>query len=96
MPASTAKLRVPDGTRSMRGDDPRDAGRQIGRIGGPDRSGAVWLAAAPDLELGQLTAFLTNAAILASSAAVSFVSPHDVGHMLPSSSFASSLKPNVA
>ncbi len=44
----------------------------------------------------QLTAFFTSATILASSAAVNFVSAKDVGHMVPSSRFASSLKPNVA
>ena len=44
----------------------------------------------------QLTAFFTSAPIFASSAAVSFISAQEVGHMLPSSSFASSLKPKVA
>ena len=44
----------------------------------------------------QLTAFFTSAAILFSSAAVSFFSANDVGHMASSSRFASSLKPNVA
>src|SRR5688572_19174027 len=44
----------------------------------------------------QLTAFFTSSPIFFSSAAVSFVSAHEVGHMLPSSRFASSLKPNVA
>ena len=44
----------------------------------------------------QLTAFFTSAPILASSAAVSFFSAKEVGHMLPSSRFASALKPNVA
>src|SRR5574341_374635 len=44
----------------------------------------------------QLTAFFTSAAIFASSAAVNFFSAKEVGHMLPSSRFASSLKPNVA
>ncbi len=48
-------------------------------------------------ELGpQLTAFFTSAPILASSAAVNSVSAKEVGHMVPSSRFASSLKPNVA
>src|SRR5918998_66731 len=48
-------------------------------------------------ELGpQLTAFFTSAAILASSAAVNSVSAKEVGHMVPSSRFASALKPNVA
>ena len=48
-------------------------------------------------ELGpQLTAFFTSAAIFAASASVSFVSPHEVGHMVPSSTFAFSSKPNVA
>jgi hypothetical protein len=36
----------------------------------------------------QLTAFFTRAAIFFSSAAVSFVSAKEVGHMLPSSRFA--------
>src|SRR5438128_8403994 len=44
----------------------------------------------------QLTAFFTSAPILASSAAVSFVSAKATGHMEPSSSFALSLKPNIA
>jgi hypothetical protein len=44
----------------------------------------------------QLTAFFTSAAIFASSAAVSSFSAKEVGHMLPSSRFAESLKPNVA
>src|SRR6266516_6388788 len=59
----------------------------------------------PDLEFArsrdgggvhQPTAFLTSAAILASSAAVNFVSAKAIGHMEPSSSFAVSLKPNIA
>src|SRR5205823_7311249 len=44
----------------------------------------------------QLTAFFTSAPILASSAAVNFVRAKAIGHMFPSSSFALSLKPNVA
>ena len=44
----------------------------------------------------QLTAFFTSAMILASSAAVSSFSAKATGHMAPSSSFAPSLKPNVA
>src|SRR5881398_3442899 len=44
----------------------------------------------------QLTAFFTSAPILASSAAVNSLSAKEVGHMAPSSRFASSLKPNVA
>src|SRR6476469_7977107 len=44
----------------------------------------------------QLTAFFTSLRIFASSAAVSSVSAKAVGHMEPSSSFAASLKPNVA
>src|ERR1700681_4727273 len=44
----------------------------------------------------QLTAFLTSAPILASSAEVNFFSAKEVGHMVPSSRFALSLKPNVA
>src|SRR5438105_1488204 len=44
----------------------------------------------------QLTAFLTSAPILASSAAVNSFSAKATGHMAPSSRFAASLKPNVA
>src|SRR6266540_657402 len=44
----------------------------------------------------QLTAFFTSALILASSAAVNSFSAKEVGHMAPSSRFASSSKPNVA
>jgi hypothetical protein len=44
----------------------------------------------------QLTAFFTSAPILASSAAVNSIRAKAVGHMAPSSRFASSLKPNVA
>ena len=44
----------------------------------------------------QLTALFTSAPILASSAAVNSFSAKEVGHMAPSSRFASSLKPNVA
>ena len=43
----------------------------------------------------QLTAFLTSAAILFSSAVVNFVNAKEVGHMAPSSRFAASWKPNV-
>src|SRR5258708_2487561 len=58
---------------------------------------AVPPRAGPGVELSpQLTAFFTSAPILASSAAVNFVSAKAVGHMAPSSRFASSLKPNVA
>ena len=44
----------------------------------------------------QLTAFFTSAAIRASSAAVNSVSAKAVGHMVPSSRFAATSKPNVA
>ena len=44
----------------------------------------------------QLTAFFTSAAILASSAAVNSFSAKAIGHMAPSSRFASCWKPNVA
>src|SRR3989475_7611457 len=44
----------------------------------------------------QLTAFFTSAPILASTSAVNSVKAKAVGHMAPSSRFASSLKPNVA
>src|SRR3972149_1163066 len=43
----------------------------------------------------QLTALFTSAPILPSAAAVNSVSAKEVGHMAPSSRFASSLKPNV-
>jgi Phosphotransferase enzyme family len=49
-----------------------------------------------DLLSPQRTAFFTSAAILASSAAVNSVSAKAVGHMAPSSRFATSLKPKVA
>jgi hypothetical protein len=42
----------------------------------------------------QLTAFFTSAPILVSSAAVKSFSAKAVGHMAPSSRFASSVKPN--
>src|SRR5438874_3249811 len=44
----------------------------------------------------QLTAFFTRAPILASSMAVNSFSAKSTGHTVPSSSFALSLKPNVA
>ena len=44
----------------------------------------------------QLTAFFTSAPIRASSAAVNSISAKAVGHMAPSSRFASCRKPNVA
>src|SRR5229473_5716699 len=44
----------------------------------------------------QFTAFFTSAPILASSAAVNSFSAKAVGHMAPSSRFASCMKPNVA
>src|SRR5438445_2065987 len=44
----------------------------------------------------QLTAFFTSAPTFASSAAVNAFSAKAVGHRAPSSSFAASLKPNVA
>ncbi len=47
-------------------------------------------------EQAQRTAFFTSAAIFFSSAAVSSFSAKEVGHMAPSSRFASSLKPSVA
>ena len=52
--------------------------------------------ASSGLLVPQLTAFFTSAAILASSAAVNSFSANEVGHIAPSSRFASSLKPNVA
>ena len=60
----------------------------------------------PDLELvrrgdggfarRQLTALFTSLRIFASSAAVSSVRAYAIGHIEPSSSFALSLKPNIA
>src|SRR5919204_2443918 len=44
----------------------------------------------------QRTAFFTSAAIFLSSAGVNSLSAHEVGHIVPSSRFAESLKPNVA
>jgi hypothetical protein len=44
----------------------------------------------------QLTALFTSAPIRASTSAVNSFSAKEVGHMAPSSSFAASLKPNVA
>jgi RibD C-terminal domain len=44
----------------------------------------------------QLTAFFASAPILASLAAVNFLSAKATGHTAPSSRFAASLKPNVA
>jgi hypothetical protein len=44
----------------------------------------------------QLTALFTSVAIVFSSAAVSFVSAKELGHIVPSSRFALSLKPRVA
>src|SRR5262245_53794080 len=48
------------------------------------------------LRLRQLTAFLTSAPILASSATVNSFSAKATGHTVPSSRFALSLNPNVA
>ena len=45
---------------------------------------------------GQLTAFFTRSPMRFSSADVSFVSAQAVGHMEPSSRFASALKPKDA
>ncbi len=44
----------------------------------------------------QLIAFFTRSPIRFSSAAVNFVNANPVAHIEPSSSFAESLKPNVA
>src|SRR5260370_29108798 len=44
----------------------------------------------------QLAAFFTSAPIRASSAGVNFISAKAVGHILPSSRRAASLKPSVA
>src|SRR5712692_6875295 len=61
------------------------------------RGQAVPPRAGPGVEvIPQLTAFFTSAPILASSSAVNSVRAKAVGHILPSSRFALSLKPNVA
>jgi hypothetical protein len=57
-----------------------------------DPSGSVFLL----VMAGQLTAFFTSAAMLASTSAVNSVRAKATGHMAPSSRFALSLKPNVA
>src|SRR5918997_3217204 len=44
----------------------------------------------------QLTALFTRSAIVASSTAVNSFKANEVGHIAPSSRFASSLKPSVA
>src|SRR5215204_1002607 len=63
-------------------------------IGGERGSGAGLRSGAQ--ELAQLTALFTSALIFASSVAVNSFSAKEVGHMAPSSRFASSLKLNVA
>ena len=79
---------------------PRRARCRPGRGGGPaaarrqERRSAS--AGTSDPVRRQLTDFFTSAAIVFSSAAVSFVSAHDVAHMVPSSRWPSSSKPNVA
>ena len=63
----------------------------------PTLPSATAPGAGPDGEPGlQLTAFFTSSPILALSSAVNVVSAKAVGHMVPSSRFASSLKPSVA
>src|SRR6516164_3047839 len=70
------------------------AHRQVWLIVCPRRGHA---RAGPSGELGpQLAAFFTSAPILASSAAVNSFSAKAVGHMAPSSRFASCMKPIVA
>ena len=59
-----------------------------------NRAGRSTRAAVDERE-PQLTAFFTSSPIRFSSAAVSFVSANEVGHMVPSSIIASSLKPRV-
>src|SRR5918996_1552849 len=81
-PYSAAKVSAARCTFSPHGNASSDRRSRLGGPGG---------------ELShQLTAFFTSAPILFSSAAVSFFSAKEVGHMLPSSRFASSLKPSVA
>src|SRR5438128_11593335 len=80
------QLRIrPDGedVRTRCVEDPLDADLELARRG----DGGL---------VHQPTAFFTSAPILASSAAVSFVSAKATGHMEPSSSLALSLKPNIA
>src|SRR5438445_5944302 len=80
------QLRVgPDGedVRARCVEDPLDADLELVRGG----DGGL---------VHQPTAFFTSALILASSAAVNFVSAKATGHMEPSSSCALSLKPNIA
>ncbi len=58
---------------------------------------ATALSAGAGLRRGaQPAALLMSAPIFASSAAPSSLSANEVGHMAPSSRFASSLKPSVA
>jgi hypothetical protein len=80
----------------------RLAGARMASANGPaPRVGPFALGGAPSGGAGcglgvQLTAFFTSAAMLFSSAAVSRLSANEVGHMLPWSRFADSLKPNDA
>src|SRR5438105_4294459 len=63
---------------------------------GSVRGQAVRVVRGPVSRFPQVTDFLTSAPILASSAAVNSVRAKAFGHMVPSSRFALSLKPNVA
>jgi hypothetical protein len=66
-------------------------------VGEPMLGVATTLSAGAGLwSWAQLTALFTSALIFASSAAVNSFSAKEVGHMAPSSRFASSLKPSVA
>ncbi len=107
-PAGSATARSSSGAEQGQGGPPRSRpATQPPRAGGGGqgvhqhrnpayprrrgiRGGVQWLLSP------QLTAFFTSAPILASSAAVNSVSAKAVGHIVPSSRFALSLKPNVA
>jgi len=84
-----AKLRPPDRLIA-----PRLGELETGVL--ENEAHAVAVRFEPEGHPPQLTAFFTKALILASWAAVNSFSAKEVGHMAPSSRFASSLKPNVA
>ena len=68
----------------------------VARLGSGDIDVPALLTTPRDELDPQLTAFFTSVAILASSEGVSSFSAKPVGHIRPSSRFASSLKPSVA
>ncbi len=67
----------------------------VARLRGHRSPGSFFTTVRNELD-PQLTAFLTSVAILASSEGVSSFNAKPVGHIRPSSRFASSLKPSVA